>query len=74
MLMDERGLSIAATARHASEHLPEGDVLSQATLRHYLRGRSLPRMRYLDALAQGLGVKRSELIGPLADADQATGT
>jgi transcriptional regulator with XRE-family HTH domain len=72
--MNERGLSITETAQRASEHLPEGEVLSRAALRHYLRGRSLPRMRYLDALALGLGVERSELIGPLGDADQGRGT
>ena len=73
-LMDERQLSIAETARRASEHLPEGEGLSRAALRHYLRGRSLPRMRYLDALALGFGVERSELIGSLADADHVRGT
>src|SRR5215212_3538845 len=73
-LMDECGLSLAETARRASEHLPAGEVLSRAALRHYLRGRSLPRMRYLDALALGLGVEKSELIGPLRDADPLRGT
>src|SRR5215212_10923621 len=73
-LMDERGLSIAETARRASEHLPDGEELSRAALRHYLRGRSLPRMRSLDALALGLGVEKSELIGHFGDADHVRGT
>ena len=29
----------------------------------YLRGRSMPRLRYLDALVVSLGVERSKLVG-----------
>ena len=60
--IDARGLTLAEVARRASEHLPEGAVLSAAALRHYLGGRAIPRLRYLDALALGLGVEKTELI------------
>jgi len=60
-IMSERGLTVAETARLASAHMPEGQGLSRATLRHYLRGRSLPRQRYLHALALALGVEPSHL-------------
>ena len=68
--IDARGLTLAEVARRASEHLPEGVVLSAAALRHYLGGRAIPRLRYLDALALGLGVEKTELIPHLDQSGQ----
>ena len=61
-IMEERGLTAAETARRMSEHLPEGESISRASLSHYRTGRSMPLMRYLDALSLALGVDKSELL------------
>jgi transcriptional regulator with XRE-family HTH domain len=61
-IMEARGLTAAETARRMSEHLPEGESISRASLSHYRTGRSMPLMRYLDALSLALGVDKSELL------------
>jgi transcriptional regulator with XRE-family HTH domain len=62
--MEARGLTAAETARRMSEHLPEGESISRASLSHYRTGRSMPLMRYLDALSLALGVDKSDLLAP----------
>jgi transcriptional regulator with XRE-family HTH domain len=69
--MEARGLTAAETARRMSEHLPEGESISRASLSHYRTGRSMPLMRYLDALSLALGVDKNELLA-IADEDEAT--
>jgi transcriptional regulator with XRE-family HTH domain len=71
--IDERGLTVAETARRMRTHLPKGESISIVGVLHYLNGRSLPRLRYLDALSLTLGVDKSELIPDLVltlDEDQ----
>jgi transcriptional regulator with XRE-family HTH domain len=63
-IMEARGLTAAETARRMSEHLPEGETISRASLSHYRTGRSMPLMRYLDALSLALGVDKSDLLAP----------
>ena len=64
-IMEARGLTAAETARRMSEHLPEGESISRASLSHYRTGRSMPLMRYLDALSLALGVDKSDLLAPV---------
>ena len=60
-LIAERHLSVAELAQRTKEHLPAGDAVPRASLRHYLSGRSTPRRRYLEALAKVLGVEAGAL-------------
>jgi transcriptional regulator with XRE-family HTH domain len=61
-IMEERGLSVGETARRLVEQLREGEALSRATVLHYLSGRSMPRLRYLDALSAALDVPTCDLV------------
>jgi transcriptional regulator with XRE-family HTH domain len=60
--LDERGLTVAETTRRMRTHLPKGESISVVGMLHYLSGRSMPRLRYLDALSLALRVDKSELI------------
>jgi transcriptional regulator with XRE-family HTH domain len=64
-VIDERGLTVAETARRMRTHLPKGESISVVGVLHYLSGRSLPRLRYLDALSLALNVDNSELVPDL---------
>jgi transcriptional regulator with XRE-family HTH domain len=70
-VIDERSLTVAETTRRMRTHLPKGESISVVGMLHYLNGRSLPRLRYLDALSLTLRVDKSELIPDLVlDEDQ----
>jgi hypothetical protein len=60
--MDERGLTVAETARRVREALGEDAKFTAANISHYRQGRSVPRPRYLDALSSALGMSRSDLV------------
>jgi len=62
-VMDERGLTIAETARRLRQQLPEGEGFDDTNLIHYRQGRSIPRPAHLDALSRALGVRVSDLVG-----------
>jgi transcriptional regulator with XRE-family HTH domain len=71
--IDERGLTVAETARRMRTHLPKGESITVVGILHYLSGRSMPRVHYLDALSLALRVPKSELIPDLVlvlDEDQ----
>ena len=59
----ERGWTIGETARRVREQLGEGAKFTPANISHYTRGRSIPRLRYLDALSAVLGIDKRELMG-----------
>jgi transcriptional regulator with XRE-family HTH domain len=63
--LDERGLTVAETTRRMRAHLPKGESISAVGMLHYLSGRSMPRLRYLDALSLALRVDKSELVPDL---------
>jgi transcriptional regulator with XRE-family HTH domain len=56
------GLTNAEAARRVRQHLGDGERFSDANLIHYRSGRSVPRLRYLEALSMALDVKPEELI------------
>jgi transcriptional regulator with XRE-family HTH domain len=60
VLMDEKGLSGAATARLVQERL-SGGSFDPANISHYRAGRSLPRPTVLKALSAVLNVDPEEL-------------
>ncbi len=62
-LMQERGLTIAETARRVRKHLAEGEGFDDTNLIHYRQGRSIPRPGHLEALSRALGIRASELVG-----------
>ena len=59
--MNQRGLSIAETARQMRQHLPAGEGFTATNLTHYRQGRSVPRPKYLEALSRVLEVDPSAL-------------
>ena len=61
-IMDERGLNPLELAQRMRAHIPDGEVVTQKSIMHYLRGRALPRRRYFDVLCLALGVDASALI------------
>ena len=62
-LIRERGWTMGETARRVREQLGEGAKFTPANISHYTRGRSIPRLRYLDALSAVLGIDKMELMG-----------
>ena len=58
--MNQRGLSIAETARQMRQHLA-GEGFTATNLTHYRQGRSVPRPKYLEALSRVLEVDPSAL-------------
>lgn len=62
-LMQERGLTIAETARRVRRHLGEGEGFDDTNLIHYRQARSVPRPAHLDALSKALGVRPADLLG-----------
>ena len=60
-IMNQRGLSIAETARQMRQHLPAGEGFTATNLTHYRQGRSVPRPKYLEALSRVLEVDPSAL-------------
>jgi transcriptional regulator with XRE-family HTH domain len=69
-VMEQRGLSIAETARRVRQHLHDGEGFTDTNLVHYRQGRSMPRPRYLEALSRALDVEPTEL----TTFDQTAGT
>jgi transcriptional regulator with XRE-family HTH domain len=59
----ERGWTAGETAKRVREQLGEGARFTPANISHYTRGRSIPRVRYLDALSAVLGIDKRELMG-----------
>jgi transcriptional regulator with XRE-family HTH domain len=59
----ERGWTMGETAKRVREQLGEGAKFTPANISHYTRGRSIPRLRYLDALSAVLGIDKRELMG-----------
>jgi transcriptional regulator with XRE-family HTH domain len=49
--MHERGWTYAETAKRVREELGEGAKFTKASISHYTRGRSVPRLRNLEALS-----------------------
>lgn len=60
--LQRKGWSESEAARQVSRHLENGDKFGRAHIWHYLRGRTLPRSRYLLALSRALEVDPSELL------------
>ncbi|HEX2135196.1 MAG TPA: helix-turn-helix domain-containing protein [Microvirga sp.] len=60
--IERKGWSMSETARRASNFLSEGDKFGRAHVWHYVQGRALPRVRYLEALSLALDVKPDELM------------
>ena len=60
--IERKGWSAGRTAREARRYLSDGEHLSDAHMWHYLRARSIPRTRYLDALSRALEVSAHELV------------
>ena len=60
--LQRKGWSESEAARQVSRHLENGDKFGRAHIWHYLRGRTLPRSRYLLALSRALEVEPSELL------------
>ena len=60
--IERKGWSMSETARRASSFLSEGDKFGRAHVWHYVQGRALPRVRYLEALSLALDVKPDELM------------
>lgn len=68
-IMEERGVSGAETIRRMQEHLPDGGSIARSCLSHYRAGRTVPRLRHLDALSLALGVEKSQLLPELHPAN-----
>lgn len=61
--MDRKGWSQAETAREINRRLPPGRRFSPVNLNHYLKGRSLPRGRYREALMAVLAIEDESAFG-----------
>jgi transcriptional regulator with XRE-family HTH domain len=65
-----KGWNQSELSRRASEHLPRPPKgqkqgitgIGRDSFSHYLRGRSLPRPAYLEAMAKALGVRPEDLM------------
>ena len=53
---------MSETARRASQHLNQGDKFGRAHVWHYVQGKALPRMKYLEALSLALEMRPDELM------------
>lgn len=60
--IDKKGWSMSETARRASLFLSDGDKFGRAHVWHYVQGKALPRMKYLEALSLALQVRPDELM------------
>src|SRR5688500_16834539 len=68
--METRGWTAGRTGGEACWYLGEGEKVSDAHMWHYLRGRSIPRARYLEAIAQALNVGSQELLTGIEGSDR----
>jgi transcriptional regulator with XRE-family HTH domain len=60
--IERKGWTMSETARRASMFLPEEDKFGRAHVWQYVQGRSLPRIKYLEALSSALQVELDELV------------
>ena len=69
--IERKGWTMSETARRAAHFLNDGDKFGRAHVWHYVQGKALPRVKYLEALSQALEVKPDELIPGESGADSA---
>jgi transcriptional regulator with XRE-family HTH domain len=62
--IERKGWSMSETARRASLFLGEDEKFGRAHVWQYVQGKSLPRLKYLEALSSALQVKMDELVPP----------
>jgi transcriptional regulator with XRE-family HTH domain len=60
--IERKGWSMSETARRASMFLGDDDKFGRAHVWQYVQGKSLPRLKYLEALSAALQVKVDELV------------
>jgi transcriptional regulator with XRE-family HTH domain len=60
--IERKGWTMSETARRASHYLNEGDKFGRAHVWHYVQGKALPRMKYLEALSLALEMRPDELM------------
>lgn len=60
--MERKGWSMSETARRASMYLAEHEKFGRAHVWQYVQGKSLPRVKYLEALSSALQVGMDELV------------
>lgn len=60
--IDRKGWSMSETARRAANFLDGGEKFGRAHIWHYVQGRALPRVRYLEALSLALNVRPGDLM------------
>jgi transcriptional regulator with XRE-family HTH domain len=60
--IERKGWTMSETARRASGFLRDGDKFGRAHVWHYVQGKALPRMKYLEALSAALEVRPDELL------------
>jgi transcriptional regulator with XRE-family HTH domain len=56
-----RGWTEKEIAKRVRERLGEGATFSRTNISHYVTGRCIPRIRYLQALSEVLGIDKGEL-------------
>ena len=52
--IERKGWTMSETARRASHFLGDGDKFGRAHVWHYVQGKALPRVKYLEALSLAL--------------------
>jgi transcriptional regulator with XRE-family HTH domain len=67
-----RGWTMDETARRVRERLGEGATFSRTNISHYVMGRCIPKIRYLQALSEVLGIDKTELLGARSTADEVS--
>ena len=68
--IDRKGWSMSETARRTADFLQDGEKFGRAHVWHYVQGRALPRVRYLEALSLALEVRPGDLMPGDWDVEQ----
>jgi transcriptional regulator with XRE-family HTH domain len=69
--MERKGWTMSQTARQASTYLGDDEKFGRAHVWGYVQGRSLPKLRYLEALSLALEVAPDELVPPESETTRA---